>query len=245
MSNADVRENVSLRTIETERARTRAKRNGNGDVSVNGAAIPMPFRARLVARTAKRGVDIVGSLLALILLSPLWLLIAVMIKIDSHGPVLFRHRRVGRNAVPFEMRKFRTMVKDADHHKLSLLHLNEAGDGLFKIERDPRVTRFGRFLRSTSLDELPQLLHVLTGKMSLVGPRPLVPEEDERIEGAQRSRLTMRPGMTGVWQVAGASRIPLSEMAVLDAEYVENWSPWGDLKLLFGTVPHVVRRRGI
>lgn len=197
-----------------------------------------------LSRAAKRGFDVVGSLLALVLLSPVWVLTAVMIKIDSPGPVLFRHRRVGRGDVPFEMRKFRTMVKDADRHKLSLHHLNEAGDGLFKIERDPRITRFGRFLRSTSLDELPQLIHVLSGKMSLVGPRPLVPEEDALIVGSERSRLSMRPGMTGAWQVAGASRVPMTEMAALDCDYVMSWSLFGDVKLLFGTIPHVVRRRG-
>jgi lipopolysaccharide/colanic/teichoic acid biosynthesis glycosyltransferase len=194
---------------------------------------------------AKRAFDVVGSLLALVILAPVWALIAIMIKLDTPGPVLFRQPRVGRDGRIFAMLKFRTMMRDADQHKLQLLHLNEAGDGLFKIRDDPRVTRFGRFLRSTSLDELPQLLQVLTGQMSLVGPRPLVPEEDALIDGSYRRRLEMRPGMTGRWQVAGASRIPMSEMVVLDCDYVRDWSLLGDVRLLVGTVPPVVLRRGM
>jgi lipopolysaccharide/colanic/teichoic acid biosynthesis glycosyltransferase len=197
------------------------------------------------ARASKRAFDIVGSLLALVILAPVWALIAIMIKLDTPGPVLFRQPRVGRDGEAFAMLKFRTMIREADQQKLQLLHLNEAGDGLFKIRDDPRVTRFGRFLRSTSLDELPQLLHVLTGRMSLVGPRPLVPEEDVLIDGSYRRRLEMRPGMTGRWQVAGASRIPMSEMVVLDYDYVRDWSLFGDVKLLVGTLPHVILRRGM
>ena len=193
----------------------------------------------------KGSLDLVGSVLALVLLAPLWLLIALMIKLDSPGPVLFRQPRIGRNGEQFGMLKFRTMIKEADARKLEILHLNEAADGLFKIEHDPRITRFGRFLRSTSLDELPQLLHVLSGRMSLVGPRPLIPEEDAQIEGEHRRRLQMRPGMTGAWQVAGASRIPISELVELDADYVSDWSLLLDLRLLIGTLPHVIRRRGM
>jgi lipopolysaccharide/colanic/teichoic acid biosynthesis glycosyltransferase len=193
----------------------------------------------------KRALDVAGSLLILIVLSPFLLLIAALIKIDSPGPVFFRQTRVGRGGELFEMRKFRTMIDGADAHKLSLLHMNEAGDGLFKIPEDPRVTRFGRFLRSTSLDELPQLFQVVTGRMSLVGPRPLVLDEDARIHGRDRCRLEMRPGMTGAWQVAGASQIPIAEMAKLDSDYVADWTLMKDLRLLVGTVPHVLLRRGI
>lgn len=206
--------------------------------------IPVTERGT-AASFAKRAFDIVLSTFAILLLAPLMLIIAALIKFDSPGPVFFRQRRIGWKGVPFSMLKFRTMIKDADAHKLSLLHLNDAGEGLFKIDGDPRATRFGRFLRSTSVDELPQLLHVFTGKMSLVGPRPLVPDEDALIEGPCRRRLEMRPGMTGSWQVAGASRIPISEMVRLDLAYQEHWSVLRDLKLLIGTVPHVVRRRGI
>jgi lipopolysaccharide/colanic/teichoic acid biosynthesis glycosyltransferase len=204
----------------------------------------LPAHGSLQVRL-KRAFDIVGALLGLILLAPLILLIALMIKLDSPGPVFFSQRRIGRFGVPFAMRKFRTMIVDADAHKLALLHLNDAGDGLFKISQDPRVTRFGRFLRSTSLDELPQLIHVLSGTMSLVGPRPLIPDEDEQIGAPYRRRLLMRPGITGAWQVAGASRIPISEMVKLDDDYVASWSLHHDLKLLIGTVPHVLLRRGI
>lgn len=193
----------------------------------------------------KRSVDIVGALLVLVLLSPAWLAIAVLIKIDSPGPVLFRQARIGRNSRPFGMIKFRTMIRDADARKMEVLHLNEAGAGFFKSSLDPRVTRIGRFLRMTSLDELPQVINVLAGTMSLVGPRPLIPEEDTLITGSDRRRLDIRPGMTGVWQVAGASRIPLGEMVRLDLHYIQSLSIWGDLKLLVGTIAHVLRRRGI
>jgi lipopolysaccharide/colanic/teichoic acid biosynthesis glycosyltransferase len=206
-----------------------------------GSAQP---RSRPVATAAKRVVDIALSALLLAIGAPLFLLFALLIKADSPGPVLFRQPRVGRHGEVFGMLKFRTMTRDAESRKLALLELNEAPDGLFKISADPRVTRIGRFLRTTSLDELPQLLHVLTGRMSLVGPRPLVPEEDALIDGGNRQRLEMRPGMTGPWQVAGASRIPIREMVVLDREYVAGWSVLGDLGLLVRTAPHVLRRRG-
>ena len=193
----------------------------------------------------KRGFDIVFSLLALVLLAPILLLIALAIKLDSPGPILFRQRRVGRNSEPFSMLKFRTMIPDAEARKLEVLHLNEAGDGLFKIGEDPRTTRFGRFLRATSLDELPQLVNVLTGQMSVVGPRPLVPEDDAFVTGPDRVRLAVRPGMTGPWQVAGASRVPMSEMVELDRFYVYERNLWLDVKLIAGTAKHVALRRGI
>lgn len=226
-----------------------AATEANGRPARFGVQVPPGHEAvpehGLLDRVLKRTVDVAGAVLALLVLAPLFLVIAAMIKVDSPGSVFFRQRRVGCDGIPFEMRKFRTMIRDADGHKLRLLHMNEAAEGLFKIREDPRVTRFGRFLRSTSLDELPQLLHVVSGRMSLVGPRPLVPEEDARIGGGYRRRLDMRPGMTGIWQVRGASMIPLAEMVVLDLDYIRNWSLWGDLKLLLGTAGHVVRRRGI
>jgi lipopolysaccharide/colanic/teichoic acid biosynthesis glycosyltransferase len=199
-----------------------------------------------VGAAIKRGFDVIASALAIILLSPLWLAIALAIKLDTRGPVLFRQQRIGRNGRSFQMFKFRTMVDGADAQKPNMLHLNEAGPGLFKISKDPRMTAVGRFLRSTCLDEIPQLIHVLTGRMSLVGPRPLVPEEDQLVDGAYRRRLTMRPGLTGVWQTAGGARsIPLGRMAELDAHYVENWSLAGDLRILLRTFPLVIRRAGI
>jgi lipopolysaccharide/colanic/teichoic acid biosynthesis glycosyltransferase len=202
-------------------------------------------RLPILAQGVKRAIDLVGSLMLIVLLTPLWLMIAILIKADSPGPILFRQRRIGRGGRPFGMVKFRTMVDGADAHKPALLHLNEAAEGLFKIYDDPRVTRIGRWLRTTSLDELPQLLHVLSGKMSLVGPRPLVPEEDALIQGEHRRRLAMRPGMTGPWQVGGASSVPIHQMVELDGAYVEDWSLWLDAKLLAQTASHVIARRGL
>jgi lipopolysaccharide/colanic/teichoic acid biosynthesis glycosyltransferase len=199
----------------------------------------------LVARAAKRTFDVIGAVLLIALLAPAWLMIALLIRADSPGPVLFRQRRIGRDGQPFSMLKFRTMVDGADDRKLALVHLNQAADGLFKIHADPRITRVGQWLRATCLDELPQLLHVVTGRMSLVGPRPLVPEEDAGITGSQRRRLQMRPGMTGVWQVGGASTVPIREMVRLDSDYVDNWSLWTDVKLLASTAGHVVLRKGL
>lgn len=199
----------------------------------------------LLARGTKRAFDMVGAALMIAILAPAWLMMAFLIKADSAGPILFRQRRIGQDGKAFSMLKFRTMVDGADAQKAALLHLNEAADGLFKIDGDPRVTRVGRWLRATSLDELPQLLHVITGKMSLVGPRPLVPEEDARIIGSQRRRLQMRPGMTGAWQVGGASSVPIREMVKLDTGYVDNWSPWIDVKLITVTAAHVILRKGL
>lgn len=195
------------------------------------------------ARGVKRAFDVVGSGLGLLFLSPLLLTIAAAIKLTSPGPVLFRQTRVGRDGHPFEMVKFRTMCDGADAQKADLFSRNEA-DGLFKIADDPRITPVGRLLRRTALDELPQLWNVLRGQMSLVGPRPLVVDEDQRIQGWYRRRLSLTPGMTGDWQVFGAARIPLREMATIDYLYVSNWSLWADVKILLRTIPFVVARRG-
>ncbi|MFL5868110.1 MAG: sugar transferase [Thermoleophilaceae bacterium] len=192
----------------------------------------------------KRSMDVLGSALALLVVSPLLAVIAVLITLDSRGPVLFRQRRVGRDGELFEMLKFRTMVVGADARKHELEALNEA-DGLFKIAEDPRITRVGRLLRRYSIDELPQLWNVLRGEMSLVGPRPLVVEDDRRVEGWYRRRLHLTPGVTGRWQVLGSARIPLNEMVKLDYLYVANWSLWADVKILLRTVQFVVGRRGL
>jgi exopolysaccharide biosynthesis polyprenyl glycosylphosphotransferase len=192
----------------------------------------------------KRSMDSVGAGLGLVLLSPLLAVIAVAIKLSSRGPVLFHQQRIGRGGKEFAMLKFRTMVMGADEQKQNLLDLNEA-DGLFKIADDPRLTSVGKLLRRLSLDELPQLWNVLRGEMSLVGPRPLVKEDDQRVEGWQRRRLEITPGMTGIWQVLGSSRVPLHEMVKVDYLYGANWSLWLDMKILLRTVPHVVGRRGL
>ena len=205
---------------------------------VQGAELSVP------ARWIKRTFDFVGALLIIVLTTPLWVAIALMIKADSAGPVFFRQRRVGRDGRHFEMLKFRTMVDGADSRKPGLLHMNQAGDGLFKIYDDPRVTGVGRWLRSTWMDELPQVMQVVTGKMSLVGPRPLVPDEDAQIEGDARGRLAVRPGLTGPWQAGGAKPIPIDEMADLDCRYIERWSLWLDMKLVAKTAWNVLLRRG-
>jgi exopolysaccharide biosynthesis polyprenyl glycosylphosphotransferase len=193
----------------------------------------------------KRAFDLAGASLGLLAVAPLLALIALAIKLDSSGPVLFRQPRVGRHGKRFHLMKFRTMVEDAERLKDSLRDRNEAAEGLFKIADDPRVTRVGRLLRKTALDELPQLINIIRGEMSLVGPRPLIAEEDVRIEGWHRRRLELMPGLTGHWQILGPTRVPLREMVAIDYLYVANWSLWTDVKILLRTVPHVLCRRGL
>jgi exopolysaccharide biosynthesis polyprenyl glycosylphosphotransferase len=193
----------------------------------------------------KRSTDLVGAAIMLVLLAPLCAVITVAIAIDSPGSPFFSQPRVGRRGERFRMLKFRTMVPHAERLKGVYRSLNEVEGGLFKISDDPRITRVGRFLRRTSLDELPQLINVLRGEMSLVGPRPLVLDEDELIEGWERRRLAVKPGMTGLWQIFGSSRIPLPEMVKIDYVYGANWSIWLDLKILLRTVPYVLARRGL
>jgi exopolysaccharide biosynthesis polyprenyl glycosylphosphotransferase len=193
----------------------------------------------------KRAFDLLGASIGLLAASPLMIVIAVAIKLDGRGPVFFRQLRVGRRGKRFHMLKFRTMVPDAEALKDSLRERNEAREGLFKIGDDPRLTRVGRVLRKVALDELPQLINVIRGEMSLVGPRPLVLEEDRRIEGWHRQRLELMPGMTGHWQILGPARVPLSEMVAIDYLYVANWSLWTDVKILLRTVPFIIRRRGL
>src|SRR4051794_19746806 len=192
----------------------------------------------------KRAIDLLASATALVVLAPALAVVAVAVKLDSRGPVLFRQVRAGRRGEPFEMLKFRSMVDGAEELKDELRHLNEA-EGIFKIANDPRITRVGRVLRRVHLDEVPQLINVLRGDMSLVGPRPLPLDEDNAVRGWYRDRLEVPPGITGYWQVLGSSRIPLEEMVKLDYLYIANWSVWSDLKLLLRTVPVVVNRRGM
>jgi lipopolysaccharide/colanic/teichoic acid biosynthesis glycosyltransferase len=192
----------------------------------------------------KRALDLFGSGLLVAVFAPVLLGAALAIKFTSRGPIFFRQTRVGRDGATFEMLKFRTMIDGADRQREALAHLNEA-DGLFKIGADPRVTSVGRFLRRMSLDELPQLFHVLKGEMSLVGPRPLVLEEAQNVTGHQRRRLRLTPGLTGPWQILGPVRVSLTEMATMDYLYGANWSPWNDIKILLRTVEHVFGRRGL
>jgi exopolysaccharide biosynthesis polyprenyl glycosylphosphotransferase len=197
------------------------------------------------ATVAKRAIDVIGSLTGLILLVPFFAYAAFRIKFESPGPVLFRQLRMGADDKPFTILKFRTMSLDAEGRKAQMMHLNmyrELGDTrMFKIRNDPRVTRFGSFLRRHSLDELPQLINVLTGAMSLVGPRPLVLEEDQYVPSWARCRLEMKPGLTGPWQVFGRNAVPFAEMVKLDYLYVNNWSVRGDVRLILRTIPLVIR----
>lgn len=193
----------------------------------------------------KRAFDLIGALICLLAMAPVMIAVAIAIKLDSRGPVFFRQQRVGRHGQHFGLFKFRTMVPDADALKDSLRDRNEAQSGLFKIADDPRITRVGKFLRESALDELPQLLNIVRGEMSLVGPRPLVVDEDQNVRGWYRRRLLLLPGMTGPWQILGPARVPLQEMGAMDYLYVANWSLWGDLKILLRTVPHVLGRRGL
>ena len=198
------------------------------------------------AQVTKRTLDVVGGGLGLLILSPLLAVIAVAIKVDSDGPVLFGQRRTGRGGEPFRMWKFRTMVVDAELIRPQLEHRNDMKDPgpLFKMRNDPRVTRVGRILRRYSLDELPQLLNVLRGTMSLVGPRPLVVREAEQMQGWSRRRLDIRPGITGLWQVRGRNDVPYDEMIRLDYLYVSTWSVWWDFRIILQTVPLVLGGRG-
>jgi lipopolysaccharide/colanic/teichoic acid biosynthesis glycosyltransferase len=192
----------------------------------------------------KRGFDIALAGIALIALSPLMAVAALAVKLDSGGPVVFRQPRAGRYGRPFQMLKLRSMVEGADEMKHELLHLSES-EGLFKMANDPRITRVGRIIRRAHIDELPQLINVLRGDMSMVGPRPLPLEEDRMITGWHRRRLDVRPGITGPWQVLGSSRVPLREMVKLDYQYVADWSLWNDFKILLLTAGRVLGRGGL
>ena len=195
------------------------------------------------SRLAKRGLDLAGAGLLGILVTPLFVVLAVAIKLDSAGPVLFRQARIGRDGRRFHLMKLRTMVADAEaRHDELLIHSKDPR--WLHLEHDPRITRVGRLLRVTSLDELPQLWNVLRGDMSLVGPRPLVAEEDQMVDEWARGRLDLTPGITGLWQVLGRTSIPFEEMVKLDYLYVTNWSLWGDVRLILRTLPAVLKRDG-
>jgi exopolysaccharide biosynthesis polyprenyl glycosylphosphotransferase len=201
-----------------------------------------PFLPRS-SRALKRSMDLFGASVLLLLAAPLMAAIAVAIKLDDGGPILFRQQRVGRGGGRFRLLKFRTMAPDAEA-RVGELQGRSQDPHWLKVEHDPRVTGVGRFLRLTSLDELPQLFNVLAGEMSLVGPRPLIDSEDHQITGWERSRLDLAPGITGPWQVMGRTNIPFAEMTKLDYLYVTNWSLWMDIKLMLRTLPILLSRRG-
>jgi exopolysaccharide biosynthesis polyprenyl glycosylphosphotransferase len=194
--------------------------------------------------SVKRGFDLVMSLLIVILGLPLWLLIAAAIKLDSRGPVLFVDRRIGVGEREFGMLKFRTMVAGAEARQSELEEANEAEGALFKIREDPRVTRVGRLLRRFSLDEIPQVVNVVKGEMSLVGPRPLPLRDYRLLEDWHRARYRVLPGMTGLWQISGRSGLSFDDLVRLDFTYLENWSIWLDVSIIAKTIPAVLTRRG-
>jgi lipopolysaccharide/colanic/teichoic acid biosynthesis glycosyltransferase len=199
----------------------------------------------VVGRAVKRAIDVVGATVGLVLLLPVFAVIAALIKLTSPGPVLYQSRYLGERARPFVGYKFRSMVDRADDMKWSMSHLNHMRGPAFKIRNDPRVTRVGRVLRKYSLDELPQLWSVLRGDMSLVGPRPPLPEEFQRYEAWHRGKLAVTPGITCYWQINGRSDIhEFDEWMQLDLKYIQEWTLWTDIKILIRTVPAVLWGHG-
>lgn len=213
----------------------------DGVEGMNMLSLRRPARTR-TSLALKRAIDIVGATAGLVIGAPLLALLAVLIKLDSRGPVIFSQVRIGRGNRPFRIHKFRTMVTNAEEFKDEILHLNEVAFPLLKIpeDRDPRLTRVGRILRRTMLDELPQFWNVLRGEMSLVGPRPLEPQDDAEVMGWHRARLELTPGLTGPWQALGRHAIPFREMLTLDYLYVAEWSLWHDVKLLVRTLQTLI-----
>ncbi|MBN2424643.1 MAG: sugar transferase [Calditrichaceae bacterium] len=203
---------------------------------------PIPdFYASLII---KRVIDILLSIIVLIVFSPFFLIIAILIKLGSPGPLLFVQKRLGLNGRQFKMYKLRTMVENAETIKEEFQFKNEMSGPVFKIKKDPRITGIGSFLRKTSLDEFPQFVNVLRGEMSIVGPRPPVPQEVKNYEPWQRRRLSMRPGLTCLWQISGRSHISFDEWMKLDLKYIDNWSLWLDFKIIFKTIPVVLLGKG-
>lgn len=192
----------------------------------------------------KRAVDVVIAAAALLVLFPLMLAAALAIKLDSPGPAVFTQTRIGKGGRRFQLYKFRSMYQNAEDVRASLLHLNEAWGPIFKIRSDPRITRIGGILRHSSIDELPQLINVLKGEMSLVGPRPPLPEEVAQYGRRATGRLSVTPGLTCLWQVGGRSNIPFDQWVELDLEYIRNQSLWLDFKILVRTIPAVLSGKG-
>jgi exopolysaccharide biosynthesis polyprenyl glycosylphosphotransferase len=189
--------------------------------------------------------DIAASLVATLILAPLFLLAGLLIKLTSQGPVFFIQERVGLNKKRFHLYKFRTMVADAEGQQQEIEHLNEASGPVFKMSNDPRITRIGKLLRKTSIDELPQLFNVLKGDMSLVGPRPLPVRDYQGFrQDWQRRRFSVRPGITCLWQINGRSSIPFEKWMELDMKYIDQWSLWMDFKILVKTIPIVLKGTG-
>ncbi len=197
-----------------------------------------------VYKAVKRLMDVVLSFTALVCLSPVFLITAVAVKCEDGGPVFFVQPRAGRNMKPFRMYKFRSMYKDAESKLQELLKENEQTGHAFKIKNDPRVTKVGRFIRKCSIDELPQLVNILKGDMSIVGPRPILTWQMEECNAYEKQRLIVRPGLTCYWQIGGRSDIEWDEWVEMDLDYIENMSLWTDLKMIVKTIPVVLGSRG-
>lgn len=213
----------------------------NKKIVIEQAQLERQYGYRLV----KRLFDIVASCLGLIVLSPVFLVIAILIKLDDpHGPVFYAHTRVGKNGREFKMIKFRSMVSNADELLEKLKSQNEISGAMFKMKNDPRITRVGRVIRKYSLDELPQLLNVVGGSMSIVGPRPPLPSEVAQYTDYDRQRLLVTPGATGMWQVGGRNDVDFDEMVRLDLTYIQHRSIWMDLKIIFKTVVIMIKPNG-
>src|SRR5688572_20468743 len=216
--------------------------------SVEGFDVPLLGLRRTPSGEArlffKRLIDLIGVTCLILFSAPIMLLVSLAIRLESRGPILFKQTRCGRNGRQFTMLKFRSMVADAEAQRAKLLHLNEMSGPVFKIRRDPRITRVGAFIRKTSLDELPQFFNILLGDMSLVGPRPPIPSEVEQYKPWQRRRLSVKPGLTGLWQVSGRNNIDFEEWMKLDLRYIDEWSLWLDIKILLRTVPAVFSKSG-
>ncbi len=212
-------------------------------------SIPMITFSRNPARQwelfFKNLLDLSAAFTALVATLPLFIIIAVLVKKSSPGPVFFRQQRVGMRGHVFTMIKFRTMIQEAEAMRKELWEANQLSGPVFKMADDPRITRVGKFLRRHSLDELPQLLHVLAGNMSLVGPRPALPEEVAQYQPWQRRRLSMRPGITGLWQVSGQDKKDFNDWVFLDLDYIDRWSLSLDLRILWMTLPHVIQGKGM
>jgi exopolysaccharide biosynthesis polyprenyl glycosylphosphotransferase len=192
----------------------------------------------------KRAIDITVSALALLALSPILAVIALLIRVESRGRIIYRHTRIGRNRQPFTMFKFRSMRQDADRQRAALVEETDGDRRLFKDRKDPRITRVGGVIRRWSLDELPQFWNVLIGDMSVVGPRPQIPPEVATYEEWHYKRLAVSPGLTGLWQVSGRSELTFDEMVIYDIYYIENWSLGLDFRILLRTIPAVLQGRG-
>lgn len=187
-------------------------------------------------KVSKRALDVIASFLGLVILSPILLIVAILIKLESKGPAIFAQSRIGLNGKEFKMYKFRSMVQNAEELKEKLAKQNEMSGPMFKMKNDPRVTKVGKFIRKTSIDELPQLLNILKGDMTLVGPRPSLPREVEKFESWMLKRLEVKPGLTCYWQVSGRNNIDFYEWMKLDLKYVNDMGFWLDIKLIFKTV---------